>query len=281
MVRIITDTTAVMPPGVASRYDIPVIPQIIHFGDESFREGIDIDTDAFIRRLTASKQLPKTAAPPPELFVEEFQRLAPLGDPILCLHPSADVSGTVRSATVAKSEFPNLDIRILDTRTVGTPLGQMVEMAAEQAAAGESIDAIVGHLGGFVKRCRIYFLVATLEYLAKGGRIGGASALVGTVLQIKPILEFRDGKVEPLERARTHKRALARLKELVVEQAAPGEEARVSIMHAGAPDEGRALAEDLRAQLKLTRTPYVATVPPAIITYSGPGLLGVGFYTRV
>ena len=280
MVRIITDTTAVLPPEIARRHNIAVIPQIIHFGEESFAEGIDLDADGFLQRLTSSKQLPKTAAPPPDLFIEQFQKLATAGEPILCLHPSADVSGTVRSANLARSEFPNLDIRVLDTRTVGTPLGQMVEMAAEWAAAGESVDAILGRLDGLIPRCRIYFLVATLEYLAKGGRIGGASALVGTVLQIKPILEFRDGKVEPLERERTHKRALARLKELVAENAAPGDEARVSIMHAGVPEEGRALAKDLQAQLKLSRTPEVATVPPAIITYSGPGLLGAGFFTR-
>ena len=280
MVKIITDTTAVLAPDIARKYAIPIIPQIIHLGEESYQEGIDIDVQTFMQRLATMKATPKTAAPPPELFIEEFQRLTPSGEPILCIHPSADVSGTVRSATIAKGEFPGSDIRIIDTRTVGSPLGTLVELAAGWAAAGESADMIVSKLNGYIKRCRIFFMVATLEYLQRGGRIGGAAALVGTVLQIKPILEMRDGKIEALERERTHKRALARLKDLVAEQAAPGDDGLVSVMHAGAPDEGQALAEDLRAQLKLSKTPPVVAVPPAIVTHGGPGILGVGFFGK-
>ncbi len=280
MVKIITDTTAVLAPDIARAHDIPIIPQIIHLGDESFQEGIDIDIPTFMQRLTSSKATPKTSAPPPELFIQVFQRLAPAGEPILCIHPSAEVSGTVRSATIAKGEFPGSDIRIIDTRTIGSPLGTMVELAATWAATGDSADAIVSKLNGYIKRCRLFFLVATLEYLQRGGRIGGAAALVGTVLQIKPILEVRDGKVEPLERERTHKRALARMKELVIEQAAPGDDALISVMHAGAPDEGQALAEDLQAQLRLSKIPPVVAVPPAIVTHGGPGILGVGFFAR-
>ena len=280
MVKIITDTTAVLAPDIARKHGIPVIPQIIHLGDASYQEGIDIDIPTFMQRLTSSKTTPKTSAPSPELFIEAFQRLTPAGEPILCIHPSTEVSGTVRSATIARGEFPGSDIRIIDTRTIGSPLGTMVELAAGWAANGDSADAIVSKLNGYIKRCRLFFLVATLEYLQRGGRIGGAAALVGTVLQIKPILEMRNGKVEPLERERTHKRALARMKELVIEQAAPGDDALISVMHAGAPDEGQALAEDLQAQLRLSQTPPVVAVPPAIVTHGGPGILGVGFFTR-
>jgi DegV family protein with EDD domain len=280
MVRIITDTTAVLSPEVARKHGIPVIPQIIHFGQEEYQDGVDIDTATFMQRLTASKTLPKTAAPPPSLFVAEFQRLAKPGDTILCIHPSAEVSGTVRSATIAKAEFPGADIRVIDTRFVGSPLGTMVELAAEWAAAGRSADAIVERLADLTRRCRLYFMVPTLEYLAKGGRIGGAAALVGTVLQIKPILEFKDGRVDVLERERTYKRALARLKEMAVEQAAPGEDSRVTVMQAGVPEEGLALAEDLRARMGLARTPPVAVMPPSVVTQGGPGILGVAFFTR-
>lgn len=278
MVKIITDTTAVLPAQVAQQYDIPIISQLIHFGDEEFQEGIDISTDEFMRRLTTSKQLPKTAAPLPESFVREFARLVPLGQPILCIHPSADVSGTVRSALLAKSEFPGADIRVIDTRSIGSPLGTLVELAAGWAAAGESADAIVTRLASLTRRNRLYFLVATLEFLARGGRIGGASALLGSVLQVKPILEFKDGKVEVLERERTTRRALARLKELVTSQAAPGGQAHVTIMHAGVPEAGQALAADLQTLLRLNQPPLVSAVPPAIVTHGGPGILGVGFF---
>ena len=131
MVKIITDTTACLSPEIARRYDIPVIPQIVHFGEETFYEGVDMDAEAFMNRLKASAALPKTAAPPPELFVEQFRRWAPLGEPIVCLHPSAEISGTIRSVTVAAAEFPDADIRIVDTRLVACQLGTSVQVADE------------------------------------------------------------------------------------------------------------------------------------------------------
>ena len=212
MTKIITDTTACLPAEIAQRYAIPIIPQVINFGTESFYEGVDIDLDTFLIRLKASSELPKTAAPPPDLFIKEFERLAGLAEPIICIHPSTDVSGTVRSATVAARDFPDLDIRIIDTRSVASPLGRMVQLAAEWAAAGVDADTICVRIHDLSQRCRIYFLVDTLEYLARGGRIGGAAALLGGVLQIKPILRLHDGKVDQYERERTYKRAIARLR---------------------------------------------------------------------
>ncbi len=138
MVQIITDTTAGLPKLISTRYHIPVIPQIINFTDQSYYEGVDLDNQTFMRLLKAAKALPKTAAPPPELFVEQFQRLVPLGETILCIHPSSDVSGTVRSAQTAALEFPTADIRVIDTRTIGSSLATLVTLAAEKAAAGES-----------------------------------------------------------------------------------------------------------------------------------------------
>jgi len=123
MVKIITDTTSGLPTEISLKYDIPVIPQVINFEEGSYLEGIDIDNVRFIQLLKSSLVLPKTAAPPPELFVEQFSRLVPLGEPILCIHPSAEVSGTVRSATVAAMDFPGIDIRVIDTRTVARPIG--------------------------------------------------------------------------------------------------------------------------------------------------------------
>ena len=277
MVKIITDTTACLSAEVASRYHIPVIPQIINFGNDSYYEGSQIDSATFMTRLKASRELPKTAAPPPELFAEQFQRLAPAGETILCIHPSSDVSGTVRSATIAAMDFPSADIRVIDTRTVSSPLGTMVELAAGWAEEGLDADTIITRLNGMSRRCRVYFLVATLEYLARGGRIGGAAALLGSVLQIKPILIFRDGKVDQYERERTHRRALARLKEIVCEQIPHDGSGYLSVMHAGAPEEGRILAAELGKLVNQPRVP-ITDVPPAIVTHGGPGILGAGFF---
>lgn len=277
MVKIITDTTSALPAEAARRYGIPVLPQVVIFGQESYLEGVEMDRETFMARLKAASELPKTSAPPPELFAQEFRRLVPTGEPILCIHPSAEVSGTVRSATVAAADFPDADIRVIDTRIVASPLATMVTLAAEWAEAGADADTIEARLRDMVPRCRIYFLVATLEYLAKGGRIGGASALLGGVLQIKPILTFRDGRVEPLEKERTQKRALARLKQLVLEQYPRDGAGYLSVMHAGVPEQGQALADDLAAQLGLSDVP-VLDVPPAIVTHAGPGVLGAGFF---
>jgi DegV family protein with EDD domain len=279
MVQIITDTTACLPPEIAQRYHIPVIPQVINFGEESFYEGIQIDIPTFMNRLKSSSEIPKTAAPPPELFVEEFAHLVSLGEPILCIHPSAEVSGTVRSAIVAAQDFPSADIRVIDTRTIATPLGTMVELAAEWAQQGLDADTIVSRLESLIRRCRVYFMVATLEYLARGGRIGGAAALLGSVLQIKPILTVTDGRVDQFERERTHKRAIARLKEIVIEEAPHDGCAYLTIMQADNLGEARLLAEDLATKLNQPHIP-IAHMPPAIVTHGGPGILGVGFFVQ-
>jgi DegV family protein with EDD domain len=277
MVHIITDTLAGLPAETARRYNIPVIPQVIIFGTDSYLEGVEMDNATFMQRLRTARELPKTAAPPPDLFAKEFQRLVPEGKPILCIHPSAEVSGTVRSATVAARDFPDADIRVIDTRLIASPMATVVTLAAEWAEAGHDAGTIEARLLDLTPRCRIYFLVATLEYLAKGGRIGGAAALLGSVLQVKPILTFQDGQVNQFERERTHKRALARLKELVLDQIARGSSGYLSVMHAGVPEQGQALADDLSARLGLTHVP-ILDVPPAIVTHGGPGILGVGFF---
>ncbi len=278
MVKIITDTTSCLSPEFARRYQIPVIPQVINFGEESYLEGVNLDNATFMQKLRNSKELPKTAAPPPELFSREFQRLVPLGEPILCIHPSIEVSGTVRSATVAAMDFPQADIRIIDTRLIASPLGSIVEQAAIWAAEGLEIDMLVKNVEALMQRARVFFLVSTLDYLTRGGRIGNASALLGSVLQIKPILTVRNGKVDQYEKERTHKRAVQRLTDIVCEQSNGNHNNVVTVMHADVPEEANALARELQAKLKLPVTPTITDVPPAIVTHGGPGILAVGFF---
>ncbi len=279
MTKIITDTTSCIDPVFAGKNGIPVIPQVINFGNESFLEGVTIDNATFLKKLRASAELPKTAAPPPELFIEAFERLVPEGEPILCIHPSTELSGTVRSAMTAKAEFPEADIRVLDTRLVASPLGNLVELAVRLNNAGKSVNEIISCLEAMVPGCKIYFLVATLEYLAKGGRIGGAAALLGSMLQIKPILTLVDGRIDQFEKERTMKHAVTRLKELVVSQYPTRGEGYLSILHAGVPDQGQALADELKSALKLDSVPVV-DVPPALVTHAGPGILGATFFVN-
>jgi DegV family protein with EDD domain len=278
MIKIITDTTSGLPKEISERYQIPVIPQTINFGEKSFYEGVDIDNQTFMRMLKASKELPKTAAPPPELFIQEFTKVLPSAETIFCIHPSSEVSGTVRSALMAAKEFPNNDIRVIDTRTVGSSLSSIVQLAAEWIENGEDADSIEKKLKQMIPRNRIYFLVDTLEYLAKGGRIGGATALLGSVLKIKPILALRDGKVDQFEKERTQKHAIKRLAELVKLQASRNGDAYISVMHAAVPVLATEFANTLCAEFGLKSVP-ILDVPPAIVVHGGPGIVAGAFFT--
>ncbi len=284
MVRIVGDTTAGLPAAVVERCGITVIPQIINVDDVSYLEGVEIDYETFLEKLESSADLPKTAAPPPELFLKAFQRLVPLGEPIICILPSAKVSGTVRSATVALNTLQEqglnkADIRIVDTQVIASPVATLLRLASEWASAGVSADTIEARLREMSARCKIYFLVDTLKYLAKGGRIGGAAALLGSVLQVKPVLTFTNGEIDLLEKVRTHRRALSHMQELVLRQIAAGEDGHLTVMHSAAPEEAAVLADELRCKLGLDEVTVYA-VPPAVVTHGGPGILGVGFFAK-
>ncbi len=277
-IRIVTDTTAVLPPEYTAAHRVEVVPQVILFGQESLLEDVEISYAEFIRRLRASPQLPKTAAPPPGLMVEAYRRQLAEADTILSIHPSLDVSGTVRSALTAKEEeFPNADIRILDTRTIAGNLASMVIDAVEWAENGVSADEIIRRLTDMIPRGRIYFVVATLEYLQKGGRIGGASALIGSVLQIKPLLQLQNGRVEVLEKVRTHNHACERLRELVVDQCPHMPASHLCVMHADELQAAQNMASKLGAALGIERVP-IYNMGASITTHGGPGILAAGFF---
>jgi len=278
MIRLVTDTTAVLPRDFAAQHDLVVIPQVIRFGNDSYLEGVEMEEPEFLRRLVTSPVLPGTAAPPPGLFDETFRRAAETGDTVIAIHPSKEVSGTVPSAYTARSLYPEADIRIIDMRTIGGCLAEAVRLAVEWRDAGHSADRIVADLEALIPRARTYFVVATLEYLHKNGRIGGASKLLGSMLQIKPILHVVDGRVEAFDKVRTHHKALERLKEVVAAECPRSPEARVSVMHADTLSEANQLRADLCAELGLCDIPLYS-IGPAITTHAGPGTLAVGFYT--
>jgi DegV family protein with EDD domain len=277
MITIVADTTSGLPRETTTRLGIPLIPQIVMFGEDSYRDDTELDTAAFLQKLKASKELPKTAAPPPALYNPIYEEAKRRGDSVIVIAPSAKVSGTVRAATVAAQDFPGLDVRVVDSLTIAGNLASLVLMAHEWARSGADADTIVNRLNDWIARGRIYFLVNTLEYLQKGGRIGGAKALLGELLQVKPILTIREGQVEPFEQQRTKKRALARLVEVVEEQCPKSAEARLCVMQADAPDAAQALAADLGSRMNLTGLP-IYELPPAIVVHGGPGALAVGFF---
>lgn len=278
MVTIVADTTAGLPRETTTQLGIPLIPQIVIFGEDSYRDDTELDTATFLKKLKASAALPKTAAPPPALYHPIYEQAGKRGDSVIVIAPSAKVSGTVRAATVAAQEYPDLDVRVIDSLTIAGNLGSLVLIAHEWAKAGVNVDTIVNRLNDWISRGRMFFLVNTLEYLQKGGRIGGAKALLGELLQVKPILTVQDGQVAPFEQQRTKKRALARLVEVVQELCPRSEDAHLCVMQADAHKEASILASELGKVTNLSNIP-IYELPPAIVVHGGPGALAVGFFT--
>jgi DegV family protein with EDD domain len=277
MVRIVADTTSGLPRKMLKKLGIPLIPQIVVFGEDSFRDDTELDTATFLQKLKASPVLPKTSAPPPALYHPVFEQALRDGQDVVVVAPSARVSGTVRSADVAAQDFPKLRVVVVDTRTIAGNLADLVLLAHTWAQEGADIDTIVSRLNEWIPRGYIFFLVNTLEYLQKGGRIGGAKALLGEMLQVKPILCVKDGQVEPFEQQRTKRRALARLLEIVEEQCPKSAEAHLSVMQADAAGEAGYLAAELRTRMNVASIP-IYELPPAIVTHGGPGALAIGFF---
>ena len=275
MVKILTDTTAGFSLAEAQKLGVHLVPQIVNFGEDSYRDDTELDTATFLSKLRAASELPKTAAPPPALYDPVFAEAAESGETVICLHPSAKISGTIRSATVAAQNHPDADIRIVDSQMIAGPLATLVLLAAQWAKDGISADIILDGIEDIIAHQRIYFLVDTLEYLQKGGRIGGARALVGKMLNIKPILTMRDGQIEPFEQARTKKRAIARLVSIIEEQAEKEGDPHICVMHADALEDAQKLIAALQSSFGVRDIPLYE-LPPAIVVHAGPGALAVG-----
>jgi len=277
MTIIVADTTCGLPRELLERRGIPFVPQVVIFGDQSFHDNGELDTPAFLKKLKAASSLPKTAAPEPTLYYPIFKNAQERGESVIVVAPSSKISGTVRSAETAAQEFPGLDIRVIDTLTISCNLGSLVLIADQMAKAGKSADEIEHAIKTMIPRGRLYFVVDTLEYLAKGGRIGGAKALLGELIQIKPILAIRDGQAEAYEQQRTRHRSLARLVEIVESQCPKSAEARLSVLQVAAGDEAEQLAANLKSRMNLPDIP-IYELPPAIVVHGGPGAMGVGFF---
>jgi len=189
------------------------------------------------------------------------------------------MSGTTRGAEVAAKDFPDADIRVIDTSSIGSGLGVLVKSALEWAHQGLDADTIQANVLEMASRERIFFMVDTLEFLQRGGRIGKAQALVGSLLQLKPILTVKEGQTEAVENQRTKRKAIARIVELIMEKCPKGTDGHLSLMHGDALEDAEILAEGLKQALEISDIP-IYFVPPAILVHSGPGVLGVSFFQK-
>ena len=218
-VKVITDSTADLPPALAEELGITVVPLNVHFGTEVYRDGVEITADEFYRRLVTASRLPTTSQPTPGDFLSAYDEMGQTTDEILSVHISAKLSGTMNSATQALEEYGGAcRIEIIDSLQGSMGLGMLAIAAAEAARRGDSLDDVVTETRATIPKVGFIGLLDTLEYLEKGGRIGKAQAFMGSLLRIKPLLTIRDGEAHPLERARTRAKGVDRMCELVQEQ---------------------------------------------------------------
>ena len=250
-VAIVTDSTAYIPDDLLKRYNISVAPQIVIWGDESYRDGVDILPAEFYKRLEKSKVMPTTSQVSILDMKAAFEGLVEQGFDVLGIFLSAKLSGTMQSAQQALEMLPRIadKISILDSTSTAMALGFHALAAAKAAQAGESLLECRKLAEEAQKHTGVLFTVDTLEFLHRGGRIGGAQALMGTMLNIKPILELRDGRIEPVERVRTKSKATERMLDLVVALIANRTPVRLATLHANAEAEARALLGMASARL--------------------------------
>ncbi len=275
-VRIVTDSACDLPEAICDDLGIEVVPLTIRFGSREFVDRKELSVDDFWRELGASSVLPETAAPSVGAFEETFRRLSDSGaDAIVCINLSARLSATMQSAQVAaKALDGETPIEIVDSFSASMGIGNLVLHAARRARDGASLEEIVGEVEARRSREHVFAALDTLEYLRKGGRIGGAQAMLGSMLSIKPIINVLDGAVEPAGRVRTRSKALR----FLVEQIPVGKVELISVLHANAPDVDEFLA--MLAPVVPDAEVIVGKIGPVIGVHTGPRVMGIAWIDR-
>jgi len=275
-VRIVTDSTADIPAEMAASLGITIVPLTVFFGEEAFLDGIELDNAGFYRKLQSSKDLPRTSQPAPAHFQEAYTRLIDEGaDGIISVHLSSKLSGTYQSACTARDSLPanarHVPVEVIDSKSISVGMSRAIMQAAEEARQGLGLEEIKTRALDQLARTHILAVLDTLEYVKRGGRIGGAKALLGNMLSVKPIIALKDGEVVPVEQPRTRSKAYARVAQLLAEK---GRIEHVSIAEASA-DVGQQLAE-------VIKTTYHGDLPiyqlgASLGTHTGPGAAAIAY----
>jgi DegV family protein with EDD domain len=275
-VHLVCDSTADLGPAYYPAHDVEVVPLSIIFGEEQFRDQEEMSTGEFYRRMRAGGPHPHTSQPSPGEFAEVFQRLGGDGGTVVCTTITSDLSGTAGSAMQARRSLPDLDIRVVETKSCGPAHGAALAMAVAIRDRGGDADAIVAAVDRLKPAQRLVFTVENLEYLRRGGRIGAARALLGTVLSIKPILGFIDGKVQILDQVRTYPRALDRLVQELASAVRVWGRTVATLAHA----DNRKGAEALAAKVAAVtgEQPQIVEVGAVLGCHVGPGAFGLFYH---
>ena len=272
-VAIVTDSTADLPPELVEELGVTIVPLQVIFGDEAYREGVEITTEEFYERLVKSRQLPTTSAPSVGDFQEVYERLLEEVDSIVSIHIGAKLSGTVQAAHTARQSLAKPErIEIVDSQAVSVAIGFATMEAVEAARAGAKLAEVKAAAESAVQRTHVRFMLDTLEYVRRGGRIGRARAYMGTLLRVKPILSFREGEVYPEERVRTRARGLERMIQWAVRHQ---KVKRAVVAHSTTLDEAESIRERLAMAFPSVKV-YLIRFGPVLGTHGGPGTIGVG-----
>ncbi|HHW02909.1 MAG TPA: DegV family protein [Thermoanaerobacterales bacterium] len=274
-ISIVTDSTADITPELLEKYNIAVVPLKIFFGDEEYREGVDLTPDQFYDKLKSSPHHPRTSQPSPAEFAACYEKLSKKADHIISIHLSSKLSGTYQSAVLAK-DMVKVPVDVIDSKGASMMIGFTVLEAARAAKEGMDRQSILSLIDEMIKKLKAFFVVDTLDYLQKGGRIGRASAFLGNLLNIKPMLTIQDGLVTPVEKIRGKARTLDKLLEKVAMDASKGT-LRGTLVHAGCKDEVERYREAFEKHYNFKEL-TISTIGAVIGTYTGPGAIGIIYY---
>lgn len=276
-VRIVTDSTCDLPPEILKELDIAVLPTYLLFGTTSYRDGLDINTDEFYQKLLHEPVYPTTSQPTPQDFLAAFSRLSAAGaDGIVSIHLSSKLSGTANAAEKARQDASlTLPIEVIDSQTLSFGLGLVVIAAARMAKAGKSLKEITEAVHHLLDRNKLLILFDTLEYLAKGGRIGKVSSLLGALLSVKPLATIKDGELVPSCQVRSRAKGKEKLLEFI--NSCP-EAAEVFVAYSTTPDEAKELAAGIT--VCPPENIRVSRLGPVIAAHGGPGLLGIAIQLK-
>ncbi len=278
MIRIITDSTCEAPDALLHHPAVSVVPLSVVFGQTALRDGIDITREEFWRRLPTADPLPSTSQVTPADFLALFEQFTAAGDEIVAVTISAKLSGTYDSAISARKSLPTAPIDVIDSRSTSVGLGLMLQEAVTMADAGASRDEIVAKLARMREQIHIIFVVETLEYLQRGGRIGKAQAFVGTLLKFKPLLAIVDGEIVPVTRVRSRAKALEAMQETLLQQVPQrGPQVRLALTQAMATEDAKTVGAALATSFGTSQI-FAAALGPVLGVHVGPGTIGAAVY---
>ena len=280
-VHIVTDSTSSLPVELAAQHAITVVPLYVRFGQQIYRAGIEIGTDEFFQRIATDPILPSTSQPSPGDFQAVYERLTASGDSVVSIHVSDVLSGTLASARTAKETLRDRSIHLINSEMASVPLGLLAIEAARLAKAGADAAAIVRHIEDAMPRCKVVFVLSTLEFLKRGGRIGGAQAFLGSLLNVKPVLHVEHGRVEPVARVRSFAKAYETIDSYVREHAPKGV-LHGAILHANAEEHRQRVEEMVRSSCMPSGNLYPnIAIDPVVGVYTGPGAFGFAFMAKL